>query len=111
MFLYAVLNENGVCIGFSSLSGEMLREDHIPVESMDEDLLYRKFEEGEWSQEKYVPDHGAIELSRMEAVEQELEQAKQKNAELQQQNIDTMLALTEMFEEIIRLKAQNLELE
>lgn len=84
MYLYAVLNENGVCVGLSSLAGEVLRADHIPIETMDEDLLYRKFEEGEWSKEKFVPDHAAIELSRMEKLEKE--------------NIDLKLALAELAE-------------
>lgn len=70
MFYYAQLNDDNVCIGVSSLSGEVDVDNMIRIDSNSEDYFYRKYENGEWSEEKYVPDHAQIELTRMEALEQ-----------------------------------------
>ncbi|WP_053955090.1 hypothetical protein [Inediibacterium massiliense] len=53
MFYYAQLNENCVCIGISCLSGEIRNKRMIQIESMSEDFLWRKYEHGEWSKEKF----------------------------------------------------------
>lgn len=69
MFHYAQLNENNICIGVSSLSGEVNQLDMIRLTSADIDYLNRKYENGEWSEEKFIPDYAQIELGRMEALE------------------------------------------
>ena len=70
MIYYAQLNENNVCIGISSLSGEVNAPNMIQIPEYSEDYLYRKYENGQWSEEKFIPDYGKIQLDRMEAVKQ-----------------------------------------
>lgn len=55
MTIYAQLNANNICIGISQLSGEVQGTNMIPIESMDTDYIWRKYENGEWSTEKYEP--------------------------------------------------------
>lgn len=52
---YAQLNENNICIGISQLSGEVTNSKMIIIESADTDKLWRKYEGGVWSIEKYEP--------------------------------------------------------
>lgn len=52
---YAQLNENNICIGISQLSGESQETNMIPIESMDTDYIWRKYENGQWSTEKFEP--------------------------------------------------------
>lgn len=70
MIIYAVLNELGVVTGLSALSGKVDQPNMIEIVEMDYDLMNRKYENGEWSMEKFVPDYSQIELTRMEALEQ-----------------------------------------
>lgn len=69
-FYYAQLDDSGVCIGVSCLSGEVEIDNMVNIPEYDEDYLYRKYENEQWSEEKFIPDYGQIELDRMEAVEQ-----------------------------------------
>ena len=55
MFYYAQLNENNVCIGISQLSGEVTVPNMIPINSFDSDKLWRKYENGQWSADKFEP--------------------------------------------------------
>lgn len=69
MYIYAQLNENKICIAVSSLAKEVISLDMIPIEALSENYIYRKYENGQWSAEKYIPEHAQIELGRMEALE------------------------------------------
>lgn len=55
MYLYAQLNENNVCIGLSQLSGEVIDSKLVEIASADSDYLWKKYENGVWSTEKYEP--------------------------------------------------------
>ena len=55
MFIYAQLNENKICIGISSLSGEATADNMVKVDSFSEDFIWRKYENGQWSEEKFLP--------------------------------------------------------
>lgn len=55
MKIYAQLNENNICIGVSQLSGEVIQNNMIPITSMDTDYIWRKYENEQWSAEKYEP--------------------------------------------------------
>jgi 1-aminocyclopropane-1-carboxylate deaminase/D-cysteine desulfhydrase-like pyridoxal-dependent ACC family enzyme len=70
MFYYAQLNENNICVGISSLKGEVHTENMVRIQEYSEDYFWRKHENGVWSTEKFLPDYGQIELDRMEVVEQ-----------------------------------------
>ena len=70
MYYYAQINEHGVCIGVSSLAGEVNESHMIRIPEYNDDYIGRKYENGEWSEKKYLPDYSQIELDRIEAVEQ-----------------------------------------
>lgn len=55
MFFYAQLNEQNICTGVSTLSGEVSSPDMVVIPDFDSDYLYRKYENGQWSTEKYEP--------------------------------------------------------
>ena len=55
MNYYAQINENNIVIGISQLSEETKNDELIKIESYDEDYLWRKYENGVWSIEKYLP--------------------------------------------------------
>jgi hypothetical protein len=83
MKFYAQLNEHGVCIGVSMLADTVESDRMIEIDSFDEDKLYRKYENGVWSNEKFVKDLPMVQLS-------EFEQLKAKQ-ELIQQALDELL--------------------
>lgn len=70
MYIYAQLNEHNICIGISQLSGKVNADNLIVIDQVDSDYLWRKYENGQWSEEKFLPDYGSIQLDRMETVEQ-----------------------------------------
>jgi hypothetical protein len=59
MKFYAQLNENNVCIGISQLSGEVIQDNMIEIPSLDNDKLWRKYENKAWSAEKFEPQSTA----------------------------------------------------
>lgn len=70
MVILAELNENNVCIGVKQTLDMINDGRHVPIDNYDfEYYVYRKYEDGQWSQEKYVPDAAQVELSRMEKLE------------------------------------------
>lgn len=70
MVYYAQINSENVCVGICSLKGEVNVSDMVRIQEYSEDYIYRKYEDGQWSEEKFMPDYGQIELDRMDAVEQ-----------------------------------------
>lgn len=59
MKFYAQLNENNICIAISRLSGEVIQENMIEIQSEDSDKLWRKYENSAWSTEKFEPESTA----------------------------------------------------
>lgn len=55
MHFYAQLNENKICIGVSQLSGEVQADSMIPIDSISTDYIWRKYENDQWSEEKFEP--------------------------------------------------------
>ena len=71
MIYLAELNENNICIGVKTVKSFIDDGKHVEIPASDFDYYsYRKYENGQWSEEKFMPDYGKIELDRMEAVEQ-----------------------------------------
>lgn len=71
-YYYAELNDNNICIGVSCLKSEIDRQDMIRIDKYCEEYLWKRYENNEWSEEKFVPDLG-IELTRMEELEQQVQ--------------------------------------
>lgn len=55
MFYYAQLNQDNICIGIALSTNIISQSDMILLDFNDEDKIYRKYESGAWSGEKY-PD-------------------------------------------------------
>jgi len=57
-YIYAQLDENNVCVAVSQLAGEAVGENMVRVDSLDDDYLGRKYEDGEWGEkiEPEIPD-------------------------------------------------------
>jgi hypothetical protein len=53
MFYYAQLNENSICISINTSTNIISQPDMISIDSFDEDKLYRKYQDSQWSDEKY----------------------------------------------------------
>lgn len=68
MYFYAQLNENSICTGISSLSESVSAVNMIMIESADDDYLWRKYENGEWSEEKYLPPEPEPQTSLEEQI-------------------------------------------
>ena len=52
---YAKITSEGLCVGVSQLAAKITAEDMIEIDAYDEDYLWRKYENGKWSEEKYKP--------------------------------------------------------
>lgn len=81
MYIYAELNENNICIGLKVLSGRIDEDRSIQVEFFDQNLLWRKYENGQWSAEKFEPQSTAP-LTEFEQLKSDQEAIKQSIAEL-----------------------------
>lgn len=91
MKFYAQLNENKICIGISQLSGEVIQADMIEITTADSTLLWKKFENGAWSNETFEP--------QSTAPISEFEELKVKNTALQTDLTNTKLAMAELIEQ------------
>lgn len=52
---YAQLNDSNLCVGISTLTTALADANLVEIPAFDEDYLYRKYENGTWSAEKYEP--------------------------------------------------------
>lgn len=102
MRYYATIDVNGICTGFQ-VSGkgdqpantvEITKEQYVS-----QDLLYRKYENGQWSVEKYPPP----EPPQQETVEEKLVRLEQR---LQETTLIQYEALATIFEEILALREE-----
>lgn len=55
MCFYAQLDSNNICVGLSRLGGEVTQDNLIRIEAFDADLYWRKYENGQWSVDKFEP--------------------------------------------------------
>ena len=67
MFIYAELNTNGICKAVSKLSGEVIKDTMIRIDSYDESLLGKKYNNGIWEEverpvvvEPYQPSNAEV---------------------------------------------------
>lgn len=47
-YIYAELDENNICYAVSQLSGAVIADTMIPLETYDTSLLGKRYEDGEW---------------------------------------------------------------
>ena len=55
MVILAELNENNIVIGLKMVKSMIDDQKHVEIDSMNDDLLFRKYENGQWSEEKFLP--------------------------------------------------------
>lgn len=67
MFL-AELDDENICIGIKQTKGLIDDGKHVEISGLDSDYLYRKYENGEWSSEKFYPDEPEPEPSIEEEI-------------------------------------------
>lgn len=60
MKFYAQLNENNICIAISQLSGTVIKDNMIEIPSFDSSYEWKKYENGQWSTEKFEPKEESI---------------------------------------------------
>jgi len=90
LFYYAQLNEQKICIGISSLAGDTESPDMIPVPNYSDDYMWRKFENGEWSTEKFPPPEPVNQKPLSEEVE-----------DLKKADLDNKEAIASLFEMLL----------
>ena len=96
MYFYAQLNDENICIGVSALKEEIVGADMVEIESLDYDCLWRKYENGEWSEEKYEPEP----VEPEETIEEKLNRMEQ---DFQETKLIQYDVLATIFEEILLL--------
>lgn len=72
MFIYAVINENKICTGYSQLISEIKNENNIliPETSNPSDYIFKKYDvtTKEWSTDKYEPV-ADVPIDRLDIIE------------------------------------------
>ena len=63
-YIYAELDENNICYAVSQLSGGVIADTMIPLETYDTSLLGKRYEDGEWVE---------VELPEIEPQETQLD--------------------------------------
>lgn len=75
MHVYAQIDDRGICIGICQLSGEVDNSFLIPIPEYSNDYLWRKYENGKWSEEKYElvePEPGTDKITELQLAIAEL---------------------------------------
>ena len=54
-YIYAELDENNICKAVSDLSGEVIADNMIPLETYDESLLGKRYVDGAWEEVPQEP--------------------------------------------------------
>lgn len=91
MIYLAELNEFNICIGTKTVKGMINDGKHVEITEPNFDFyVYRKYEDGVWSEEKFLPEAPQVELGRIEKLEQENELLKGAIMDLAQVLSDMM---------------------
>lgn len=81
MVYYAQLNENNICIGVSQLASEVKANNMIQINSLNTDYIWRKYENGSWSMEKFEPQTTAP-ITEFEETKQRISDLEMAIAEI-----------------------------
>ena len=92
-YYYAQLDETGLCVGLSDLSGEVTAGNMVSIESYDLSVLGKKLENGTWVEvPKEEPAAGLVETQPSNA------EIKNLLLEVKEQNLILMEAFAESVE-------------
>lgn len=95
MFYYAQLNEENICISISGYGSEMDHEILIAIESENYDYLWRKYENGEWSEEKFKPEPQPQPPSEIDLLKARIATLEEHNEEHEAAIIDLAIFISE----------------
>lgn len=96
-FFYAQIDEENVCVSISSLSGEIIDERLIEIESYDLSILGKKYNNGIWEE---VPKEPGVP-----------EEPQITNAELKENQLAIMEAMATQYEENIENRLSDMEVQ
>ena len=85
MFTYAIIDSDNLCVGISQLSEEVNQTDMIEIPTYNEDYIFRKYENGQWSAEKFEPAPVEPPLSPIDMLGMVTTQNSLELSELKQQ--------------------------
>jgi len=94
MYIYAQLDAQQVCFAISMLVDEVTAPNMVRISEYNEDYMWRKYENGGWSTEKFPPP----EPEYQKPVSEEIAELKAENEVLRQrvaQNQDDVLFILE----------------
>lgn len=80
---YAELNSNGICVSIKTVLSELNDSNLVEIEQYDTSYMYKKYENGQWSVEQYIPDSNQIVLTEFEKVKE--------RQQLMQQALDDLI--------------------
>lgn len=84
-YIYAELDENNICYAVSQLSGEVIADTMIPLETYDISLLGKQYDNGEWLEvEQPEPEPEPSQLDRIESVVNDIAKNNTSYAEMAQ---------------------------
>ena len=96
-FFYAQINKENICVGISSLSGEVIDESLIEIENYDLSILGKKYNNGVWEE---VPKEPIVP-----------EEPQPTNAELKENQLAIMEAIATQYEENTENRLSDLEVQ
>lgn len=101
MFYYAQINESGICIGISSLNQEINNPEMIMIESYNVDYLWRKYENEQWSKEKYEPI-----VEKVPTTDEKINELQELIQSQQMQDLVLMDINLTLYEELLNIREQ-----
>lgn len=85
-YIYAELDENNICKAVSDLSGEVIADNMIPLETYDESLLGKRYVDGVWEEvpQEPTPTPEPSQLDRIESAVNDIAKNNTSYAEMAQ---------------------------
>ena len=83
-YSYAELDENNICKAVSDLSGEVIKDTMIPLETYDTSLLGMKYVDGVWEEvpQEPTPEPEPTQLDRIESAVNDIAKNNTSYAEM-----------------------------
>lgn len=95
-YYYVRLNENQIGVNIVTSPKKINADGYIEIPDYSETYLYRKWENNQWSQERYEPSFEVELQQKVEQLEQENQTLVQGVSQIQAQNIQLEGMMMEM---------------
>jgi hypothetical protein len=110
MKTYAQLNENNICTGISQLSGEVIQENMIELPSASMDYMWKKYENNQWSTDKFEPKSTAP-IDEFTAMQNSVTTLGQQLAQEKLSNIQKDSIINGLGQQVTDLKLQVIKIQ